>query len=165
MEGVTSSQISKEEASVFSQWDSTLVRVLNLKLDKSAAKKISNQIKIDTDSVHKSIATKRTIELENAKENAKAVNHDLIFRVQITSSNNKIPLNSRKFKGLSDIFEYKVSATFKYAVGNCITQSEAVDIQKNAKALGFKDAFVIAFFNGNRVSMKKAREVISKGNN
>ena len=165
MEGVTSSQVSKEEALVFSQWDSTLVRVLNLKLDKSAGKKISNQIKIDTDSVHKSIATKRTIELENAKENAKAVNHDLIFRVQITSSNNKIPLNSRKFKGLSDIFEYKVSATFKYAVGNCITQSEAVDIQGNAKALGFKDAFVIAFFNGNRVSMKKAREIISKGNN
>ena len=165
MEGVTSSQISKEEALVFSKWDSTLVKVLNLKQDTVVTIKEDAQIKIDLDSVQKSIAIKKTIELKNAKEKAKAVNHDLIFRVQITSSSNKIPLNSRKFKGLSDIFEYKVSTTYKYAVGNCITQNEAIGIQKNAKVVGFKDAFVIAFFNGSRVSMKKAREIISKGNN
>jgi N-acetylmuramoyl-L-alanine amidase len=165
MEGATSSEISKEEALVFLKWDSTLTRVLSLKMDAGSTAKLEAQIKADKDSVQKSIATKTAVEIENTKEKAKAINHDLIFRVQITSSSKKIPLNSRKFNGLNDIFEYKFSATFKYAVGNCITQNEAVDLQKKVKSSGFEDAFVIAFFNGERVSMKKAREIIKKGKN
>ncbi len=165
MEGATSSEISKEEALVFSKWDSTLVRVLGMKKDTASTIKLDTQIKADSDSVQKSIASKKAVEIANTKEKAKAINHDLIFRVQITSSSKKIPLNSRKFKGLSDIFEYKVSTTFKYAVGNCVTQNEAVDLQKKVKDAGFGDAFVIAFFNGDRVSMKKAREIIKKGKN
>lgn len=165
MEGSTSSQISKEEALVYSQWDSTLRRVLSLKMDTVEVVKLDAQIKADSDSVQKSIASKRAVEIKNDKEKAKAVNHDLIFRVQITSSSKKIPLNSRKFKGLSNIFEYKVSTVFKYSVGNCVTQVEAFSLQKKVKKAGFKDAFVVAFFNGKRVSMKKAREIISKGKN
>lgn len=165
MEGATASEIAKEEAIVFSKLDSTLNSVLKVKIDTTKTDEIKAQIKADADSVRLSIDSKKAIEKENKLENAKSINHDLIFRVQITSSSKKIPLNSRKFKGLKDIFEYKVGTTFKYAVGNCVSQEEVVALQKKVKETGFGDAFPVAFYNGKRVSMKRAREIIKQGKN
>jgi len=165
MEGVLSSEISKEEALVFSNLDSILTSVLKVKLDTLAVVGIESQIESDADSVQKSIDSKKVIEVENKIEKAKAINHDLIFRVQITSSSKKIPLNSRKFKGLNDIFEYKASGTYKYAVGDCVTQKDAINLLKTVKKAGLDDAFIIAFYTNERVSMKRARAIIKRGKN
>jgi len=165
MEGVPSSEVSKEEALIFSKLDSILTSILKVKIDTVTVAEIEAQIKADSDSVQKSIDIQKAIEVKNKLEKAKAINHDLIFRVQITSSSKKIPLNSHKFNGLDDIFEYKFSDTYKYAVGNCVNQNDAIDLSKTVKDAGFGDAFIIAFYNGERVSMKRARELIEKGKN
>ena len=36
-------------------------------------------------------------------------------------------------------------------------------LQKKVKQTSFNDAFVVAFYKGNRVSVKKAKELIAQG--
>ncbi len=85
---------------------------------------------------------------------------DLIFKVQLTSSSKKIELTSHKFKGLEALEVYQSDGTYKYAFGKGKTMEEAVKLQKRANEAGFPDAFVIAFHKGERISMKRARELL-----
>ena len=163
MEGFNSSKIAEKEAQLFASWDSSLTFVLKLKMN--AEKLFEQQKKVDLtkDSVSHLIKSHKADEAKKAKEKSNPKNNEVLFRIQITSSSKKIPLNSRKFKDVKDIFEYKVGEVFKYAVGNCITQKEALELQKKVRQTSFNDAFVVAFYKGDRVSVKKAKELVAKG--
>ena len=163
MEGVSSSKITEKEAELFSNWDSTLTFVLKLKMNEKKSLEQQEKINSTKDSVAQLIKIHKADEAKKAKEKSNPKNNQVLFRIQITSSSKKIPLNSRKFKDVSDVFEYKVGQVFKYAVGNCVTQKEALELQKKVRQTSFNDAFVVAFYKGNRVSVKKAKELISQG--
>lgn len=163
MEGVNSSEVAMEEAKLFADWDSTLVNILKVKVGEVAAKELEERVKASKDSVAKVIESHKADEAQKAIEKKDPKNNEVLFRVQITSSSKKIPLNSRKFKEVTDVFEYKSGAAFKYAVGNCVTQEEAIELQKKVRQTSFNDAFVVAFYKGERVSVKKAKELIAAG--
>jgi N-acetylmuramoyl-L-alanine amidase len=80
----------------------------------------------------------------------------LFFSVQVSTSEIKIPLNSPVFKGLQ-VKEYSQDNLFKYYAGFFLND---VDGAKNYKVelidKGFKNAFVIAFLGGERISIEKA---------
>ena len=57
----------------------------------------------------------------------------------------------------------EVGDVFKYAVGNCVTQEDAIELQNKVRQTEFNDAFVVAFYKGERVSVKKAKELIAEG--
>ena len=86
----------------------------------------------------------------------------LIFRIQIETSDNKLPSNSPRFKGL-DIFEYQENKLFKYCTGLFHHDLKAA---KNYKIelieKGFNNAFVVAFLNGERISIEKAIKLAEK---
>ncbi len=77
------------------------------------------------------------------------------FKIQIASSNKSIPLNSKEFKGLKDIEEFEIEGTYKYTVGNESNYNEIVKLQKKIRK-NFSDAFIIAFDNGKKISVKEA---------
>ena len=77
------------------------------------------------------------------------------FKIQIASSNKSIPLNSKEFKGLKDIEEFEIEGTYKYTVGNESNYNEIVKLQKKIRK-NFPDAFIIAFDNGKKISVKEA---------
>ena len=162
MEGVSSSEVAIEEARVFADWDSTLVRVLGFKPNRLKSGEIQERIASSADSIQKVIEKAKVTELRST-EKRNIDSYDVLFRVQITSSSKKIPLNSRKFKDMSNVFEYESNGMYKYAVGNCATMEEAADLQKKVKAKVYNDAFVVAFFKGERVSVKKAKQLIKEG--
>jgi len=87
---------------------------------------------------------------------------DLIFKVQLTSSSKKIELTSPKFKGLDHVQVYEGDGSFKYTAGKCKSMAEAAKLQKKAMEIGFKDAFVVAFYRGQRVSMKRVNEIMAE---
>ncbi len=87
---------------------------------------------------------------------------DLIFKVQLTSSSKKIELTSPKFKGLDNVQVYEGDGSFKYTAGKCKSMTEAAKLQKKAMEIGFKDAFVVAFYRGQRVSMKRVNEIMAE---
>jgi N-acetylmuramoyl-L-alanine amidase len=81
---------------------------------------------------------------------------EIIFRVQILTSPKAIDTNSENFKGLSPIWEYKTDETYRYTYGEAYSLKEATTLQKTARDKGFKDAFVVAFKNGQRISVNEA---------
>ena len=163
MEGYNPSQIIAKEAKLFSQLDSMITNILKVKIGEKKVNEQLKKVELSKDSVAKVIKIQRAEEAKKEIEKRNPKNNEVLFRVQITSSSKKIPLNSRKFKGVKDVFEYKSGEVFKYAVGNCVTQKEALELQKKVRQTSFNDAFVVAFYKGNRVSVKKAKELIAQG--
>ena len=57
---------------------------------------------------------------------------------------------------------YEGDGSFKYTAGKCKSMAEAIKLQKKAMEIGFKDAFVVAFYRGQRVSMKRVNEIMAE---
>lgn len=80
----------------------------------------------------------------------------VVFRVQIETSGSKIPASSSKFKGLT-VFEYFQDALYKYTTGVYINDFKSANALKNElRENGFANAFVVAFYNGERISLDEA---------
>jgi len=108
--------------------------------------------------------TNNTATPSNSSENQSVTKDStgLIFRVQIHTSDRKTSLTSSRFKGL-EMFEYQQDNLFKYCTG--IFQND-LQAAKNYKheliENGFQNAFVVAFFNGERISIEKAIKLAEK---
>lgn len=76
------------------------------------------------------------------------------FMVQISSSLKPIPLNSKIFKGIKNITEYKVAERYKYTVGQKSSMKEVLEYLKDVK-LTFPDAFVVGCIDGKIVPAKE----------
>lgn len=78
------------------------------------------------------------------------------YRVQIETSDKQLSLKDAKFKGLT-VQEYRQDKLYKYTTGNF---SNDIDSAKKLKddlvKKGFQHAFVVAFLDGERISMEKA---------
>ena len=80
----------------------------------------------------------------------------LVFSIQIATSSQKIPLTSPVFSGLK-VKEYQQDNLYKYYVGDFINDLDAAKNRKvELNENGFKNAFVIAFLGGERISIEKA---------
>ncbi|MGQ1909473.1 N-acetylmuramoyl-L-alanine amidase family protein [Marinifilum sp. RC60d5] len=82
----------------------------------------------------------------------------LEYCVQLKSSSKKIPLTSRVFKNIPNVKERKVNNTYKYTVGSTSNYQKIVEVQKAIRKK-IKDCFVVAFYNGKRISLSKAKKL------
>lgn len=86
----------------------------------------------------------------------------IVFRVQIQTSQKRIPTASREFQGLT-IYEYQQDGLYKYATGHFINDLKSANNLKNElRNNGFEHAFVIAFLNGERINLEKAIKLAEK---
>lgn len=79
----------------------------------------------------------------------------IYFKVQITSSVNSLALDSKDFLEFTDVEEFKIDTSYKYAVGYKNNYSEIVEYSKWVKNR-YPDAFIIAVRNGNIIPVKDA---------
>jgi N-acetylmuramoyl-L-alanine amidase len=86
----------------------------------------------------------------------------IVFKVQILTTSNSLPLDSDEFKGLKNVSEHKADGLFKYTIGNAKSFAEAQKIQADAKEKGFKSAFVVAFNSGERINLQDALNLVNK---
>jgi N-acetylmuramoyl-L-alanine amidase len=87
---------------------------------------------------------------------------DIVFRVQIETSEKKIATTAEKFMGL-DVFEYMQDNLFKYTVGMFTNDFKAASTYGNElREQGFQHAFVVAFQNGQRINLEKAIKLAEK---
>ena len=80
------------------------------------------------------------------------------YKIQISSGKNKIPTKSYNFKGLKNIQRVKVGAYYKYYYGVTSSYNNVVKSLKTAKVKGYKTAFIVAFKNGEKVSVKEVNK-------
>jgi N-acetylmuramoyl-L-alanine amidase len=86
----------------------------------------------------------------------------LVFRVQIETSTQVLPKNSSRFKGL-EVFEYQDNTLYKYCTGTFPNDLQGAKNYKNELIeKGFEHAFVVAFLNGERISIEKAIKLAEK---
>lgn len=99
----------------------------------------------------------KSIVTEEREKNIQSLNPDeIIFKVQIATSSRKLKENDPQFNGLEDIEYYEAGGLFRYTTGKTSSYKQATEIQQFAKEKGFKDAFIVAFKNGKRISLAEA---------
>ncbi|MGQ9846143.1 MAG: M15 family metallopeptidase [Bacteroidales bacterium] len=81
------------------------------------------------------------------------------FRIQIFASVNKYSVKDPKFKKLN-VQYYKQDNFYKYTTGHFISLETAMQYLEQIKDYGFNDAFVVAFNNNERISIKDAIELL-----
>ncbi len=85
----------------------------------------------------------------------KAVQGEIVFKVQILASNRELKKNSPQLKGLSPIGFYKENGLYKYTYGESSDYNQIQQLRKKAAAK-FKGAFIIAFQNGEKMDVNEA---------
>ena len=86
----------------------------------------------------------------------KEVQNKVVFKVQIASGKNKIATKSYNFNGLKEVERIKVGSFYKYYYGITNSHKNALSALKMAKKKGYQSAFLVAFVNGEKVSVKEA---------
>ncbi len=122
-------------------------------IDTTSTVSVHNDIEIENK--NKQEANKK--EIKDNKETKKEISNetdDIVYKVQLMSSDKKIPLTSEKFKDVSQPGEYTEKGIFKYTGGNFKTKQEAVKLQNELRKKGFKEAFVIAMQGEKRIPLK-----------
>jgi len=82
-------------------------------------------------------------------------NDDIVFKVQFLTSSTKLPANSPKLKGLSDVSYYEEGGTYKYTCGSSTNLNAMQQLRKKVAAT-YKDAFLVAFRAGKRINTTDA---------
>jgi len=86
----------------------------------------------------------------------------LVYRVQIMSLTEELPLTDPFFMGLQNISVYKHKGLFKYTWGETTQKQEAQELQKLLVEKGFKGAFIVPFLNNKRITMEEAERLQNK---
>lgn len=82
--------------------------------------------------------------------------HNTIFKVQIAAGSKKIEPKPYNFKGLKEVSRYKVAKLYKYFYGYTSDINKIQIMKKEAKRKGFKNAFIVAYRDGKRISLQIA---------
>lgn len=85
-----------------------------------------------------------------------------VFKVQFHTSAELMDLKPENFNGLEGVEVYKADGIYKYTYGKSDTFEEAKKWQDEIRAKGYKGAFVVAFLNGERIDVHKAKTMAQK---
>lgn len=91
-----------------------------------------------------------------AKPNSSEWQEGLVYKVQFLTS--KVPLskNDVRLKKLGNVYHYQQNGLYKYTWGRTRLPEEAQRLKQELYRNGFKDAFVVYFYNGKRITQKEA---------
>lgn len=104
---------------------------------------------------------KATPAAETTTKAPATVDKGVILSVQILTSANALDVNSPRFKGEST-HHYTQDGLYKYVVGRWNSVQEATTHQRRLRQAGFDGAFVVAFKDGNRITLAEARELLNE---
>lgn len=79
-----------------------------------------------------------------------------VFKIQIMTSDKKLSSKSKLFKGLYPVDCYKEKGLYKYTYAEDTNYNNVLRIKRTKVDSKFKDAFIIAFKNGEKMDINKA---------
>ena len=115
-------------------------------------KKYYNQLKLNTVAVNDQISIENT-KVDSTIRDKDKLDEEVVFKIQIASSKNKIQLKSYNFKGLKNVQRVKVGSYYKYYFGVTTNYNKVKNSLLKAKSKGYSDAYIAAFKKGKKVSL------------
>jgi len=115
-------------------------------------KKYYNQLKLNTVAVNDQISIENT-KVDSTIRDEDKLDEEVVFKIQIASSKNKIQLKSYNFKGLKNVQRVKVGSYYKYYYGVTTNYIKVKNSLLKAKSKGYSDALIAAFKKGEKVSL------------
>lgn len=92
--------------------------------------------------------------LTNNTSQSKQTN-TIVFKVQILASTKPLSPNSKDFKGLKGVDNYKEGGLYKYTYGNSENYNQIARLRKEVSTK-FPGSFVVAFKNGQKMNINTA---------
>lgn len=84
-----------------------------------------------------------------------------VFKIQILTSNKVLPKGSKQLKGLSPVSYYREKGLYKYTYGESTDYNKVLRTKRSITPK-FKDAFIIAFKNGEKMNVNEAIKEFKK---
>ena len=103
----------------------------------------------------------KTSEAAPARKPASASNDRPVFKIQILTSDRKLPAGSKQFKGLSPVSYYREKGIYKYTYGESTDYNKVLRKRREITPK-FKDAFIIAFKGDRKVNVNEAIKEFKK---
>ena len=101
-----------------------------------------------------------TVKSKSSQSEPPRLNQDLIFKIQIAASKNRIAAKGYNFKGLSPISREKSAKLYRYFYESSMSYEEAQLNLKIAKSKGYTNAFIVAYDGNKKISVSEALELI-----
>ena len=104
-------------------------------------------------------APKRPIVAESATNDS-----EITFKIQILTASKPLAKNDKRLKGLKDVDYYKEGGIYKYTYGAAADYNKVLRTKRTITAQ-FKDAFIVAFRNGEKMNVNEAIAEFKKRKN
>ena len=104
-------------------------------------------------------APKRPIMAESATNDS-----EITFKIQILTASKPLAKNDKRLKGLKDVDYYKEGGIYKYTYGAAADYNKVLRTKRTITAQ-FKDAFIVAFRNGEKMNVNEAIAEFKKRKN
>ena len=88
----------------------------------------------------------------------------IVFKIQILTSSRPLAKNDKRLKGVKDVDYYKEGGIYKYTYGASPDYNKVLR-SKRSITDKFKDAFIIAFKNGEKINVNTAISEFKKNRN
>ena len=82
------------------------------------------------------------------------------FKVQFATRDTQVPVTDKAFAKVPEVDVYFYNGAYRYTSGDFRSKQEAITRQAEVRKLGFSDAFVVAFINGERATIKEAENAL-----
>ena len=112
------------------------------------------------------VESTRTTTIPASKELPKAIQGDEqqpVFKVQFLSSSKQLAAEDKAFKGLKPVEFYYDKGLYKYTYGSSTNYNDIIRIKKKVNEK-FKDAFIVAFVQGERIDTQQAIALFKQNN-
>lgn len=100
--------------------------------------------------------------VEKAAPAPETANGKPVFKIQILTSGKVLPKGNKAFKGLTPVDYYKENGIVKYTYGADTDYNKILRLKRNKVDTRFKDAFIIAFKNGEKMNINQAIKEFKK---
>jgi N-acetylmuramoyl-L-alanine amidase len=124
-----------------------------------------NQLDEADPELEKPVEPETAEELSTAASSAAAqapsieANEFPVYKIQIATSSKQLAPTPANFSGLTGVAMYEDRGLYKFTYGEFESQEAAAGALKEVRDKGFADAFVIAWYKGERISLTKAAEI------
>lgn len=112
------------------------------------------------------VESTRSTTIPASKEQHKAIQGDEqqpVFKVQFLSSSKQLAAEDKAFKGLKPVEFYYDKGLYKYTYGSSTNYNDIIRIKKKVNEK-FKDAFIVAFVQGERIDTQQAIALFKQNN-